>query len=155
MNVVGVTRRVLDCVVAELTLPPCTDCTLAGQPAIDRCCDKSPDCGGMITAHVVSLFDANHNGIRVAPRATPCNRGAVGAQVQVTLARCLPTIDDHGVPPDCDTLVEYAAMFDRDLTELWRALACCDDVTSVVGVDVQQPPTGGCVVAVATVNVTL
>lgn len=155
MNVDAVAAGILACVAAGLTVPPCTACVVAGQPAIDRCCDTG-DCAGQLTVHLSGLFDADATtGARTAPRPRRCRPGALAGQFVVTLARCLPTFDEHGDPYDCDVLAPAAAAFNVDVGDLWTALACCPDVSSIVGVDVQQPPTGGCIVAVATVNASL
>lgn len=155
MTLDAAAREVLACVADGLDVPACVQGATPGTPAIDYCCAADGgECVGQLTVHVVGMFDVDGaTGVRTSPRSRPCRPGRVGAQVQVTLARCTPTVNDRGDPPAPEVLDGYATATALDVQQVWAALACCPVTTAITSVDVQSPPSGGCVVIVANVTV--
>lgn len=58
------------------------------------------------------------------------NQGKCGPQFQVaevvvSVARCVPSVDDSGRPPPCDELYAAALSLESDRSSVRQSLACC------------------------------
>ena len=154
-QVAGVLQDTLDCVLSQLTPPPCVACVVAGPPALDNCCDGSGPCSGQLTVHLNALVPVDQQLRRRSPSVTPCRPGALGVDLRVTLARCHPTLDDRGQAPDCADLSVAAGQVSADVANMHRALTCCAGDVAVQSIDVTQPPQGGCIVVLGSAIVAL
>jgi len=62
--------------------------------------------------------------------STSDNQGKCGPQFQVaevvvSVARCVPSLDDEGRPPPCDALLTAALTVESDRSSVRQSLACC------------------------------
>ena len=62
--------------------------------------------------------------------STGDNQGKCGPQFQVaevviSVARCVPVVDDSGRPPPCDELLTAALTVESDRSSVRQSLACC------------------------------
>ena len=62
--------------------------------------------------------------------STNDNQGKCGpqwqvAEVVISVARCVPTVDDSGRPPACDVLLTAALTLESDRSSVRQSLACC------------------------------
>lgn len=124
-------------------LCPCRKYVSAGPPVWDNCC---PD--GQLTVHLERLYVAGNfpgaNGQSIV-----CSN-PLAAEINVTLIRCHPTVDDNGNPPSLTVLDNAANQIHTDLYVMLNALICCLAATAK-----RQPftilsarilgPSGGCV----------
>jgi hypothetical protein len=69
------------------------------------------------------------------------------------LARCRPTIDEHGELPDPLERTEAALEQEQDLELVWQALACAGPHLRIDDVSVDLAPTGNCSLLYADVTV--
>lgn len=166
MSLDSTLRAVLDCVCTGLTLPPCRCYATAGEPVIDQCCEclESEAVTGVpgegeATVSLVSLFDADVNGVEGIAHATvlhPCRGGTQAANIVVSLSRCHPTLDATGDPPDPAELDAAATQAHTDAQEMRTALACCPTgPLQINSIGTIRGPEGGCIVVVADVDVVI
>lgn len=147
----------LDCIAAELKksdAPVCSISATVGSPTFALCCD----CGngeGELRGHLLRTYRADKNTLADTVPVKPCIPVTWGAQYEITLARCFPTIDERGNLPDTEDLTSAAAKLHADTAAIHRAIHCCADIepayleqTSVV-----NDPEGGCSYLIATVRV--
>jgi hypothetical protein len=98
-----------------------------GPPAID-CCDQ-------LTVHVAQIDEGSS--APPVPRASTARINLV--TFVATITRCVPTIDDNGIPPTSDSQQEAAEQINADQWALWNHLynrihagllfdRCCDIV---------------------------
>jgi hypothetical protein len=110
-----------------------------------------------LTANVVDTFEVDPVTLTPVNAVRPCRPQALAARITVVLARCHPTVDDAGRPPECDELAAAASQLHTDVADMWRALTCCLDrafrVTSIA--PQAGDPSGGCVAVVADLTVAL
>lgn len=104
---------------------PCSQFVSVGEPALDCCvsdgCD-GPD--GQLTVHVENVFPSDD-----FPNPTtifePCKAGTWVAALVVTVARCAPTMDEHGNPHHPMSLSANAQLMAIDQWAVLTALSCC------------------------------
>jgi len=131
----GIVTGIGACVVEALGQTP------AGAP--DRQCLLLPtqsipwdncDCGGQVALAIQSIYGSDR-----FPQAAeakdwqPCGPRWAVIQVVVSVTRCVPTIDDQGIPPPCDASLAAAITLENDRTAIRQALACCLTDLKVAG----------------------
>lgn len=128
-----------------------------GVPVIVRCCecDDGDFLGtGELSIHFRRLFDADPSSLLEIQRVRPCKGGVTAAQYRLVLARCFPTINEHGELPDPADLEDAAADQHRDIELVWWALACCSDIDlRIDDVGIDLAPQIGCSLIYADVTV--
>lgn len=151
-------QRALLCVSSALNdalRPVCEVYQTVGTPVISTCCECDDEgANGELSIHFTRLFDADPQTLDEVIRTRPCRGGVIAAQYRLVLARCYPTINEHGEVPDPQDRADRAVdqMLDADL--IWRSLTCCTDFRiRVDDVSVDLGPMGGCSVIFADITV--
>lgn len=151
-------QRVLQCVsdaLSDVLRPVCKVYQTVGVPVIASCCECDDEgSNGEVSIHLTRVYDADSASLDEVVRVRPCRGGPVAAQFRVTLARCFPTVDEHGEVPAPDVLEEYAEGMSSDAEILWQALTCCyPDRIRVDDISVDLGPMGGCSVIYADITI--
>ena len=155
--------RLLECVsdgLSSIGNPVCKRYQTIGVPVIAQCCECDDGLGGNgeLSIHFRRLFDADASSLIEVQRVRPCKGGSVAAQYRMVLARCYPTIDEQGYPPDPEDLIEAADEQFLDVQTFWQSLVCCSEMDlRVDDISADLSPQGGCsfVFADITVAVTI
>lgn len=66
---------------------------------------------------------------------------------EVGVARCAPTLDDHGNPPGLAEILQATGQQYDDMETMRQAIACCfgeDDIDYLLGIYTPLPTLGGC-----------
>lgn len=69
-------------------------------------------------------------------------------EIEVGVLRCFPTMDEHGDPPEDETITESALLLLEDQAALHTAIRCCDSPLlegHLLGAWTPVGPNGGCV----------
>lgn len=132
--------------------PVCICGKTVGTPVIGlgQCCDCSsaddPDAGGQASIHFERMYPAEKtaNGIQQVERLENCKPGGTAADLQITVTRCYPRLDEQGNPPTLDETSPYADDLNADMTTVWKALRCCGQDIMFRESAVRTDPDGGC-----------
>lgn len=149
-------QSLLECVEQALEAdlrPVCDVYQTVGTPVIVACCDCEDEKNGELSIHFRRLFDADSSSLIEVQRVRPCKGGVTAAQFRLVLARCFPTIDEHGELPSKEALREAEDDLQRDAELVWQALACCTDLNlRIDDLSVDLGPLGGCRIVFADVT---
>ena len=126
-----------------------------GTPVIFTCCECDDEgANGELSIHFTRLFDADAQTLEEVLRTRPCRGGAIAAQYRLVLARCSPTIDEHGEIPDPQEIADSSVLQMLDSELIWRALSCCTDLQiRIDDISVDLGPMGGCSIIFADITV--
>ena len=145
-----VAATLLECVSEALNThlrPVCRVYQTVGTPVIASCCECDEDEGsnGELSIHLLRMFDADSKSLEEVRRVRPCRGGTMAAQFRMVLARCLPTINEHGEIPEPEVSQERAISQMWDAEVMWQVLACCTEYQiSIDDLSVDVSPMGGC-----------
>lgn len=143
----GVLDQIQVCLCAQLTdsdIPVCRCCVVAGNVALDNCCEED-DCEGQAWVRLVRVYPSDRFPAAGAQKtACPIQWAAV---VEVGVVRCAPTLNNQGEVPTCEELAASAAGVHADMVAMYRAVGCCglDSDEVVLGEWSPIGPEGGCV----------
>lgn len=144
-----VAAAILDCVSAAMEdhlRPLCKVYKTVGAPVIGTCCECDDEgANGELSIHLMRVFDADQNTLDEIRRVRPCRPGVTAARFRLVLARCMPTISEHGEIPAPEDLEEVAISQMWDAEVMWQALTCCPDFRLVIDdLTTDENPMGGC-----------
>lgn len=142
------------CISLEDAERPVCECyTTIGEPVIGTCCECRKGVSGELVANLQATFRLDRRTLQQGQPGRSCAGALWGARFQLTLARCFPTLDEHGELPSTSALEEAAARLHADAALIQRAVTCCGDVDDAIveSVQVQRDPEGGCSTLVATI----
>lgn len=122
--VTGVGACVIDALGQTPAGAPDRQCLLLPTQSIpwDNC-----DCGGQIALAIQSVYGSSRfpQPADATKDWSTCGPPWQVAQVMLSVVRCVPTMDDQGVPPSCPAELAAAITLENDRTAVRQALACC------------------------------
>lgn len=134
--------RVCLCAQFEVDGPPLCFCGLV--PGSDVALEYMGDCGercGMAWVQITGAYPASGIGV---PDITPSNcRKAIGVDVQIGVARCMPVGNEQGEPPTEGQLREAVEQQVKDMMSVRAAILCCSAEDLIAGPVVPFGPEGG------------
>ena len=122
--VTGVGQCVVDALDQTPAGAPSRQCLLLPTQSIpwDNC-----DCDGQIALAIQNVYGSKR--FPTPADATldwsPCGPPWQVAQVMLSVVRCVPTMNDQGIPPSCPDELAAAVTLENDRTAIRHALACC------------------------------
>lgn len=135
-SLAGIVTGIGACVVDALNQTPAgapsRQCLLLPTQSIpwDNC-----DCGGQVAQAIQSVYGSTRFPSPVEAKDwQPCGPPWRVAQVVVQVTRCVPTMDEQGVPPPCSASLLAAYTLEDDRTAVAQALACCLTELKTAGV---------------------
>ena len=128
-----------------------------GVPVIGICCEDQDDqdvtLNGELSIHFQRLFDADPQSLVEVQRTRPCKNGAIAASYRMVLARCRPTMDEHGELPEPAERTETTLEQHQDLELLWQALATAGPYLRIDDVSADLAPSGNCSLVYADITI--
>lgn len=121
--VTGVGQCVADALAQTPAGAPTRQCLLLPTQSIpwDNC-----DCGGQLALAIQSVYGSVSFPAPAPLRDwQPCGPHWSVVQVMLSIVRCMPMMDEQGIPPSCAEELEAAVMLENDRTAVRQALACC------------------------------
>lgn len=105
---------------------PCRAYVSPGSPAFDDCCDScsGDEAGGQLTVHVEDVFTSDNFPSRTTV-IFPCRPASYVGTFVVTVARCVPTMDEKGDPPTPQEMDAASRKIMIDQQAVLDALSCC------------------------------
>lgn len=92
---------------------------VAGQVAWDEC-----DCGQLAQSITSVVPTSSPPTPATDTRHTACGPGMVLVNVTLSLVRCVPTINENGIPPSCDVLDDAGVCLERDRHDARVGVSC-------------------------------
>lgn len=155
-------ERLLECVcdaLADAGRAVCSCYQTVGTPVVGKCCDCGEDdfeMTGELSIHFRRIFDADPNTLLEVQRVRPCKGGTLAASYRMVLARCFPTVNEHGELPQHEALTEKAEEQHEDIAILWQSLACCSGMNlRIDDISIDPNPQIGCSFLYADVTVSV
>lgn len=153
--VTGVGACVLDALGQTPAGVPCRQCLLVPSGTIpwDGCdCDCATP--GQVAQAITSVHEAETFPALMVGNWARCGPHQTVITVTLSVVRCVPVLDEQGVPPSCPDELAAAVTLENDRTAVRQALACClhDLATAVpptiraynIGPSVTVGESGGC-----------
>ena len=121
--VTGIGACIVDALEQTPAGAPTRQCLLLPTQQIpwDNC-----DCDGQVALAIRSVYNSD-----IFPQPftgktwARCGPHFWVARVVVSVTRCVPTMDENGVPPSCAAELAAAITLENDRTAVRQALACC------------------------------
>lgn len=119
------------CIVAALEQTPagapCRQCLLVPSATIpwDGCdctCDEAP---GQIAQAITSVYSSERFPVEFGDTWRQCGPHYDIVNVTVSVTRCVPVLNEQGMPPTCADELAAAITLENDRTAVRQALACC------------------------------
>lgn len=129
-------ETVLDCICSTMetlhaddpTYPgcPCYAFVSVGAPALDSCCGNCSegDSHGLLAVTLNNVLESN-SFPNSDPATHPCAAQLLVAEIGVTVARCVPTIEETGRQPTAALIEASSLVLYTDLWATLIALTCC------------------------------
>lgn len=137
----------IDEALREDEAPTCVVATTIGEPVIATCCECAGGANGELWGSFRRLYHGDRNNGNETRARKPCAPAIWWAQYQITLARCFPTVDEHGEVPDPQDRSAAAQELHADIATIQRALHCCtitEEPPYIEQSTVTTDPAGGC-----------
>lgn len=125
-NFVGIVTGLGVCVIDALEQTPAgaptRQCLLVPTQLIpwDSC-----DCGGQYAAAIQTVYGSDLFPQPFVGTWVKCSPRWWVARVLISVTRCVPTIDEVGLPPSCAAELVAALTLENDRTATRQAIACC------------------------------
>jgi hypothetical protein len=105
---------------------PCRAYVSPSAPVFDDCC--SSDCGneqhGQLTVYINDVFPSD-NFPTPSNSILPCKAAVHVVSLVITVARCVPTVNEQGQPPPAEAIEAAAQIGAIDMWTVITALQCC------------------------------
>lgn len=125
-------ERLLSCLCEALQATTggevCRCCLYPGiaPPPADSCCNCPNGSQGQASVQVTDLFPTQRFPARGLSEATACRAFGWGAELTMTVYRCVPVPAEDGTPPDCAELTAATGKILDDAQAMLAAILCCD-----------------------------
>lgn len=125
--VTGIGQCVVDALAQTPAGAPCRQCLLVPSSTIpwdgcDCACDTAP---GQVAQAITSVFAAEQFPVPWAANWKRCSPVLNVVQVLLSVTRCVPSMNEQGVPPSCVDELAAAITLENDRAAVRQALACC------------------------------
>lgn len=121
VNVTGIAMCIANRLDATTAGRPKRICIYPGDVAWDSC-----ECG-MLALTTTRIFGSErfpNEGITGYQLST-CGLPYMVAQVEITMLRCVPSVQDGKNPPTCDQLASATRVMYDDAFAVWQGTLCC------------------------------
>lgn len=125
--VTGVGACVVDALGQTPAGAPCRQCLLLPTATIpwDGCdceCEQAP---GQVAQAITSIWSSDQFPTQFVGNFKQCGPHFTVVQVLLSVVRCVPVLNEQGVPPSCADELAAAITLENDRTAVRQALACC------------------------------